>query len=333
MELVWIEDLKAERDLRKLGISFSVQSVSFSAIDLIESIDNLARLIEPLRRELIDEYKMAMLDGDAFPMVVVRKVKSVYILLGGNQRCTAIKELITEGMISATVEIPLYLIAVETEPMFIAAAVRSLNVGHGGRATFDERIAHAVWMVKHEGMAIKDVAGLFKVGANTIQTRLRAEDTRSELQRSGVEASQLTQHTLDKLSQLRHDNKTFRQLGALVTQHTVTGDRLDQVVAEVRKKKSDSDRMMAVKEFEKELAASSATSSVRKNGARTPLRPRRDRLFSELRRLSNWLENGSGGEAFRSLRQLQVTNKEDEKIVSDLWSRLKGRMHLILGAK
>ena len=334
MKLLWMDDLKLESDLRAMGIAFEVTTIKLSVIDFVASADNGARIGDPVMPGLVADYKLAMLNGDIFPRPAVRKIKSGYLILSGNQRCAAVRELVADGDLPPDCQIEAYLLATD-DPMLVNAVIRSANVGHGGRTTWDERVAHAIFMVSSLGMAIADASKLFIVSKTTITARIRAEEVRKELGKACIATSTIATATLDVLGQIQHDERSFRQMGSLVAQHAPPTERVRQMVGSVKKAKSDTDRLRIVKNFENELTQEAHAIGAKRDGtlAKLPQRPRRDRLIGDLKRVVNWLENGTDGEPFGGLRELQITAASDEKLLRDLWSRLEMRMRVILKKK
>ena len=94
MKLQWRQDPDAEKVIRDFAnIDFTIQEISFEDIDWNESSHNCARLGNPLNQEKIEEYASAFRSGDVFPMPVVEYSEGKFIILGGNQRCNALKLL------------------------------------------------------------------------------------------------------------------------------------------------------------------------------------------------------------------------------------------------
>jgi hypothetical protein len=90
MKLSWCPDYAAENYLRERGIGFEVSTLPYSKIDLKESQINGARRGGPFIKELVEDYRQAMLDGAVFPMPILHPGKAGWVILSGNQRCAAI---------------------------------------------------------------------------------------------------------------------------------------------------------------------------------------------------------------------------------------------------
>lgn len=330
LKLTWFSDLKAESDMRQMSIAFDVASVPFSKIDLKESQVNGARIAHPLVRDLIDDYKQGMRNGDTFPRVVLSPWKAGYLILSGNQRCTAISELIAEGELPKSLSIEAY-VTDDLDSLVREGFARAANVSHGGRSVKEERLAHAIYCVKSLGMAVNNAAKLFMVANTTINSHIRAEKERTALQHAGIDASRIPVTALASLSQLSFDDRAKEQIGYLAAQHDMPAERVSQLVKAVKKEKSAPARIATIKKVEKELAAQSrATAQPSKNGhGKTPQRPRRDKVLGMMDRLVDFLEQGNDGSAFTTLEQLQFSGETDTYRAKSLAAKLSLRFKVL----
>jgi hypothetical protein len=225
MKLSWCPDLTAESNLRRLGVVFDVGNVAFSKLDLKESQVNGARLGDPLVQSLISDYRQGMLNGDTFPRIVVHPGKAGWIILSGNQRTAAVEKLVKEGELPKDPQIECYKLD-ECDKLLREIIARSANVVHGGRAEYDERLAHAVYCCRALGMSPADAAKTFCVGKDGIIKNMRAEKERDSLMRSGVDASRLPITTLDAISKLPFDTNAKQQVAILtVDVQRITAER------------------------------------------------------------------------------------------------------------
>lgn len=334
LKLKWIPDLKAETDFREMNIPFAVKEIRFSQINLYESSNNGARLGDTIIANKVTDYAQAMRNENAFLRVVVfLDANYGYILTSGNQRCSAIKELIEAKYLPADPMIEVYVLETK-DAMLLEAIGRSANCCHGLGSTMEERITHAVYMVRCKGMQLKDAAKLFIVDPSTISRRIKSEEGRKELGAMGIDTTRLPARTLELLTRINHDQQAFRQVGGLVAQHVPSGDRVETIVSRVLKAKSDPDRLKVVQQVEKELSQEAKEFGKRKKlrtvAPKAPARPWRDKLVTTFTKLADFLDFGHDGEAFRKLTDLQVATAADEKTIRELWARLELRMALLL---
>ncbi len=332
LQLKWCDDLKAEADFRGMDIPFAVAKIRFSKIDLRESGYNCARLGDPIVPNLVRDYSQGMRNGDIFPRPVVYR-RGDYILTSGNQRCHAVKELIEKGEVEKDPLLEVYIIDTD-DRLLLEAIARSANVSHGGRASWDERKAHACHMVMEYGMATSQAAKLFVVSESSITLQISTDRTRRQLAESGINTAAVPATVIQHVSKLDQDSSVFLKMGSLIAKHVPTGEQAKQYVDRVINAKSEEKRLGVVKKIEKELAEESRTYGNKKrasvNAPKAPLRPRRDSLISQLTRLAKFLDYGKSGEGFSTLTELQVATVADTKTVSDLWQRIELRMSLIM---
>ena len=332
LRLTWIDDLKAESDFRNMNIPFSKATVPFTKIDLKESGVNSARLGDPIVSDLVRDYAQMMRNGDAFPRPVCFR-KSGYILTSGNQRCHAVKTLIESGDLPKDTPIEMYVLDT-TEPLLLEAISRAANVCHGGRATWEERKLHACHMVREFGMATKDAAKVFGISESSINLQISSDKTRQQLAESGVDTTRVPTSVINTVSKLDADSSVFIKVGQLISQHNPTADKTKEYVERITNAKSEDARLGIVKKIEKELADESreckSKSKIRSLHPRSPLRPRRDRIVTQLTNLAKFLDYGKSGEGFSTLTELQASSASDKKTIVDLWQRIELRMSLIM---
>lgn len=340
LKLEWMADLKAEQDLQQLHIRYDVVPIPVSQIDFVDSQHNGARLGDPIVKSLVEDYKSAMLNGDVFPRIVAHKTPSGYVVLGGNQRCQAVRELQADGFVSAKATVEAYVL--DTQDKFLLEQVaRSGNVGHGGRSEKEERLAHAVYCVQSLGMRVSDAAKLFNVSCASINLHIRADKERRDLGGEGVDATRLTMTQLDALARLE-DFGLKKKVAVLAGQHGVTAERLKQCVNSVKQGRSAAGRIKPIKDLEKELVESAHRANANGRSPRTrqplerskvPARPRRDTIIRKLTQLANFLDCEMDGAGFSSLADLQVSGESDEATIREQWGRIKFRMTMILENK
>jgi hypothetical protein len=332
LKLTWLPDLRAERDMKDLGIHFSVVTIKFRDIDIKESGYNGARIGGAIVTELVNDYAQGFRNGDSFPRPVVYR-KAGYILTSGNQRCNALLKLIEAGEVDKNTDIEVYLMDT-SEIDLLEGFARSANVSHGGRSSFDDRKAHACHMVTHFGWTVKNAAKLYMVSDTCIQTHITTERIRRELAENGIDTSQVPTETINQVSKLASDDSVFLKTASLIADNRPTAERVGQFVAKVKKAKSEPARLSEVKKFEKELKDEARSRDNHKNlklsARKLPDRPRRDRIISSFTKIADFLDSGKAGEGFSNLAELQITTEADKKTISQLWQRIELRMSLIL---
>lgn len=333
LKLRWKPDDVMVDNLERMAVPTEVRTILFSKIDLRESQVNGARIKNAIREHKVEDYMQGYRNGDKFPMVVVHKTATGYVVLGGNQRCEAINRLIKEGELPKTLEIEAHFVDT-ADKLLLESIARSANVTHGEGDSKAERLQQAIHCVRSLGMSVKNAAKLFVIGESSIGMHMRADEQRKKLMLAGIEAQHVPNAAIEPLGRLEYDEPAQMKLGTLIAQHNPSAERVRQLVATVSKQSSAPDRLTKIKEFEKEMSAVAHSSNGHNNGhserSKVLLRPRRDKLVSILTRLVNFLEHENDGEAFSDLVQLQVTSAADVELVLTKLKKLRYRLGVLL---
>jgi len=322
-EREWRCDPDAEKILRDIvGIPFIEGSVRLVDVDWSASANNCARLSNPLNAEKIEDYSTCMRAGDVFPMIVVERSgkKNSYIILGGNQRAAALQAVDPNGSFLAYIVDPL----TSDERELI---IRSLNSRHGWGATKEERVEHAVYLVRKHGMHIETVARAMVVGHTTINTHIRAEDERARLAQSGIDSSFLPVATLSAIARVK-DDKTRNAIAETVVEKKAISPKVVELVNAVLKSPSRAKTSAILAEFRK---AEDTASAIKKSTSKLK-KPRRDKFLNYLTVLADFLERGNDGSAFSTLDELTCSVDHDLQNVRVLAAKINSRLQCICEA-
>lgn len=331
LKLRFMDDLKAEGDLSTLGVSFAVQLVPQSKVDLVVSKENKARP-EPIVEHKVEEYMTAWRNGATLPRLVGYWGKAGFVIISGIQRDLSIERFIEAGELPPDYEFEAYVVDSD-DKMLLDIFPRAANVGHGEGLTKDVRIAQAVYCVRNRGMVKTQAAALFAVAATTIGGHMRADKEREELGSAGINLDTVPNSSVEPLAKIT-DIAIKRKVAHLVAQHNPGSEKVLQVAGAIAKAKSQSVQLLHVKELEKELSETARRSGPTRPSAtrqpQAPKRPRRDRLIRELRTLADYLDFGMDGEGFTKLDDCQIANPGDKKTIRELNERINFRMTMIL---
>ena len=318
--LKWREDRDAEFILGDLvGLDWVTDQIRLSEIDWKESANNCARLTSPLIREAIEDYHASMSKGDTFPMVVVERSEDGYIILGGNQRCNAAKLFENDDLLIG---------AYVVEPLTSAdreLIIRSLNSRHGQGATKDERIEHAVYLVQGKGIRTEIAARAMCIGESSILDRIRANDTRAELIKNGIDCSKMSMTHLKAIAKLKDPSRKI-QLAKAVEITGATGTETDELVKGVERARSTAAAQKVIAEAASQWAASKAIK--KKTGAST--NKRRKSLIDLLTRLSDFLETGNAGSSISTMDDAGCSPKYDADTIRVLAAKITTRLNCIM---
>lgn len=297
-------DPDAETVLNFVNAEFVVKDVTLEEIDWVASSNNCARLYEPLKDEKIEDYHQSMSRGDIFPMTVLESTAKGLVILGGNQRMSAMKRLTGEPIVVAA-----YVVRPLAEHMR-DVVIRSLNSRHGWGSEKEERIVHAVYMVQKHGIAVSDAAKLMVVSESIILDRMRAESVRVNLARKGVDASKMPTSSLVALARVKNE-KALIALASTAVKQKATAPQIAATAKAVEAATSIGEVNKIVKQFDTELQSSVKAET--KSASRIK-RPRRDRFLRYMETLSHFLERENDGTGFSTFAELQCSGDDLDKV-------------------
>jgi len=320
----WRADPDAETILRDIAkLPYVIGTISLDEVDWSESANNCARLTDPLNAEKIEDYATCMNRGDVFPRIVVErhKKKGRYVILGGNQRSAALKSIDAAATIDCYIVDPLT--SDERE-----LVIRSLNSRHGWGSTKEERIEHAVFLVRKYGMHVDVVSRAMVVSVSVINKRIRAENERARLARSGIDAASMPNSALTSLVAIA--DESLRDAVAKASAETkATAERTAELAAIVAKARSRAVASVAIADFKK---AANAIDEIKKQHGASLKKPRREKALRLLTTLVDFLERGNDGQAFSTLDDLCCSVEHDLDNMRVLTAKITARLHCICEA-
>lgn len=224
-------DIEAFLDDKAVKYEFK-EKVALTEFDLDRSLKNQARINQVLNEPQVETYVDAMKRGDIFPGVLCYKEQGKYIAIDGNHRLQAAK-------IAGLKEVAAYIIDPKTDPKTIVLMTYEANAKHGLPNSVDERLRHAVYMVKngstHEEAARRlnvTLAQLRRVYAQT-KANDRAEDV--GLLRSKWES--LPGQARSRLGAI-HSDEIFSRAADLTFRAKFSTDEIDSLVTLLNKERS-----------------------------------------------------------------------------------------------
>jgi hypothetical protein len=312
-------DHEAETVLKFIETEYVTKQICLDEVDWDASANNCARLWNPLNEEKIDDYRMAMEDGDVFPMPVVEASATGLVILGGNQRLNAAMRINRQMKLMAYVVRPL--LTAQREVI-----IRSLNSKHGWGSEKEERLAHAVFVVRKHGISTADAAKLFVVSQSSINLRIKVDDTKASLARRSIDASRLSMTALSAIGSIQ-DEKHATAIAKVAVEHAATGDEVAAAVQSLNSVKSSAEKAKVVKEFTTSLNAAVK----REPSSGMCKKPRRKKFLAMLESFTVFLEHGNGGDGFTSMDELQCVRATDGEKIAVLCNKIIVRLNMIRG--
>lgn len=318
----WRSDPDAETILRDVAmLPYTTGTIRLNDIDWSESANNCARLSDPLNSEKIEDYASGFRRGDVFPRIVVERHKKngLYVILGGNQRSSALKSIDQNAEVECYVVDPL----TNDERELV---IRSLNSRHGWGSTKEERVEHAVYLVRRYGMHVDTVAKAMCVSDYTIRTRIHAEDERARLAKAGIDSSKMPIRSLVSIASI-NDIESRNNIAKAALETKSTGDKVAALVCKVANSKSKAEASKVIAEHKKNA---DAVEQIKKNrGGGKLKKPRRDKFLNLLTLLADFLENGNDGNSFSTLEELTCSVQHDLDNLRVLSAKINARLQCI----
>ncbi len=204
----------------------------------------MGRLEEPLQEELVKDYATAMLNGSAFPMIILVKMKNgKYRILSGNHRGRSALNL-------GEKEIAAYVVKSGSEQALDIFA-RSANATNGEPPKKDERLQQAIALVELYGYSNKEAAKCLGLKENAVHEGRRAKECKKVLLKLGVDkADKLPQGTLLKLNNLIENENVLRHAGELITEYSMPGPEVSEMVKQIKRVRTEAQRIGVVGDWE-----------------------------------------------------------------------------------
>lgn len=337
--LGWTRDLVAEAHLRNLGLDFEFRTISVNDVDRDKSLQNNARIGEPLTESVVMDYALMREAGDIFPAIVVgpapvttKSNSKSYVTVSGNHRYEM-------ALLNSEETILAYAITTDN-PAAIDTFARSINRKEGKRQDVQEAMVHALHeLQKDDGTSVADVAERFGLKYGNVSLHKRAQDTRKALELGGVEgAYEIPHDAVVKLYSIRHSLDIMIAAAMLIVKFSLSGPIARDLISEIRSGSNDAERKATVKQWaERYKQAQGATSLPSKA---SPVRKKASRTVStqgELFRnyfgaLYNFLARGSkAGKTFTRLSQFKMTSEAEIAQYRAEWHETKKAIDKLFG--
>lgn len=321
-------DDKVEEILQSHDVDWEVIEIAFSEIDIDASRKNGARQGVPLNEKVVQTYRENIEAGHVFPMMVVTKIPTGYLLHAGNQRSEVHRRRIMDGESPKDMPIKVYLVKT-TSALVLHDLERRTNIGTGWGESREGVLSNALYLVSQDGMSLEDAAKLYGMSRSRLQTAKRQREKRIEYGKRGIDTSRLSQSAVLAVGSA-NDVETEGKLAHLANSFAATANTIQPVATAVRKASSAAQRIRLIKEAEtkwKNEARDKKGGQTYADGRKLVRRPRKAKALKLLGDLARWLESGNNGGRFDNLDDMQVFEEETKKEVINLWGRVRAAMN------
>lgn len=305
-----------EQVLEREGVDFTyMERLDLKAIDTNAGMNNQARLLEPIKEALIEEYAELYRQGSDGPPIVVWKYKSVsrWVPIDGNQRIAAAKK-------AGRKTLDAYVVDWLDDRMVLDRIIGTFNNHvNGERLIYEEALEHAVSYTQKYGIDATVSAKTFGVKVWELKRRIANDKMRGILKSRGANeaANKLPEdklHSLQPLVSLGED--VFTQAASTVQRCGMSTSDIAHLNREVKKAKTAEAKAKVVAEFgESDLAKQRKAET---QGGRVP--PKQNGLLPCERLYKKFVEIQQMFEDFdkAALRRQGVGAKEMRQVIADV---------------
>lgn len=297
----WVKDSFPERKMKQMEIQYRQQAVSIANIDFKKSAENRARKIA-INKDDVERYARDMRNGDAFPMPVLRKCGTKWVICSGNHRVTAAVD-------AGAVSIECY--TIECSDMEFDVLAKVLNTCHGEKEDVVEQAAQLCLM---HSMSPAQAAALLGVSQNTVSARVRATEVRRIAHLHGIDTT-LSDTSLEMLSGLAKSEEPVLLAALRAASGRIVACReINDLRAELNEQKSEAQKLEVVEKWAK---------STKPESKRVVTAPLRRQSQTAVKNLSAVIEKAT------ILAQTQLQREDAEQMVTRLESLTSKLKHLL----
>lgn len=310
----WTRDLRMEPVLHRLKVPFQVETVPIKDIDLEESLNRQVRLGKKINDDVVIQYALGMEKPEAaFPMCIVNKAKKYIFLWSGNHR-VASYNLARETHPDWPDSIECYAVNVYEEQLqdYIPRIVNTFESPIG--QTKEESMIHAKHIIEKWGVDIKEVASDMNLSYGGLTHYMRSEEVAEQIKSLGANPNGLSRALRVKLAPLMEGNTgVLREVVKFIKRNELAGAQAEQFVSDVRRGKTESERMKEIKNWGTIL-------EVRKEKTVTPFKNRnRSTFLRMLTSLHHFMQK------IDRATELQLEAGEIQK-VAQYWNEVEQKM-------
>lgn len=255
------------------NIEYDYGFILIRKIDLTRSLENQARMGQPLIPETLTRYVEAKRAGAIFPPITVylSKTTKQYVIIDGNHRLHATKQ-IGEDKIEA------YIVAVD-DAYLIEMMTRSANIQMGQPPSFAEAKEHAKIAVNRLGASRDDAAKRFGISRSVLDTSLRVDEVDLVLTSLNLDPEKLPLTSRDILNQIKDNHPLLQGVFNLAVGAELISIEIKEVIQNIRNGHNEKDQLSLLENY-----ATSRGIETRIKGV-SPRRKESSKVWSTLTRI------------------------------------------------
>jgi hypothetical protein len=239
----WLRSPVVEDWLAKKAVPFDyVDALPLSEIDTVRSRGNQARFGNPIKRDLAETYGIQMLDGSAFPAVIVyAHARDRYTIISGNHR--------HEGAAQAKLETIAAYVVRTTDRATIEVLTHTANAIEGVRDSREDAVQHALYLKNRHGFTMKDAAAMCGVPERSVRTAHQLQVAQARMEKLKIEASEFHPSTRTRLGNIQSDT-ALQAAASLVKDASLGGELLDELVTSLNQERTEDAQIGVIQQWE-----------------------------------------------------------------------------------
>lgn len=285
------ERLESLQNEKGEPLRISAEMVRLDSLKVQKSLNNNARINEPLNDQHVLLIAQSMEAGEAINYIVTTNVGDI---LAGNHR-TAAAEFCGYDSVGA------YVVS-NADKKTQDLIVRTDNASHGMAYSKEEKIRHALYLISM-GFTVEEVAVLESIDYDELLKRKESQEIRYKLDEMGVDVSGVHHSTLYELRRIEN-SQILQDTAKIVTGTHLSAAQTKKVVSRIN---NSNNKKATLEEIKKEGIGPSSKKKhnlVKKH------------FFHKLNSKTSllyYLEHGNNGGQFTDPQQLQLYDEKELK--------------------
>lgn len=299
-----VKDFRIEQLLDREGVTWAYhESIPLESIDAARSLQNQARLGQPLDEATVEAYAIRMLDGFAFPALVGYPSRTGWRLNDGNHRYKAKLE-------AGLTDTDLYEVRSDDE-WVLSRVTRVLNTMEGRRESREALIEHGKHLVREFGRTVTEVERALGLPRDAVQVALRQDMGRSRVQSVGLEPRAFSKTALLRLNAIQSD-RSLAEAARVVQEASLTAEATEDLVAAVRRARTEEEQLATIAAFRARPEYQERVADTGRGRRITRERAPKTIWFSAVQSAINLMEQ------YPSLHTMSITTDEDRRRFNEL---------------
>ncbi len=307
----YTNDQHAESVLGKLKIKYRLEEISLGDINWKATDNNFSRTHRKYDQDRVDDYALAMMDGDSFPRVIAIEQDGEYVILAGVHRSHAAKEAKVD-CVGAYVIVDAML---PQQQLMLATMHNRLG---GRRVEKEEAYLLAIDLIASGELDANEVSSLLGISASVLQLKLRSTKIMRQAEAAGFRGS-LPQTTWQAMTRVSSIDKVLVACAQYFSNNKHSVQDVNRFVRSVAGERSEAQQIAYIEK------ATAIMPTPENNGDSKPIKLR---TFTKWLRAMHCLATITGD---RNLEQIQIVRGSDthKQVSREVGELIKSLRHAI----